>query len=536
MTNPALSTTTRDELVERMAALGDWWWTADVLQRRTHPRASSVLTYLIHGDEDGAVIGSIDLTDVDVALDVDPITGFIFGTFTDGGSGTGHGVVLYKEQGRSTTVASISSVDDGATAALTTAAGQVIAGSVTIVAGPGSGTVDFAIRVVPASVRRLQKAFPNTSTTWPSDAEVLTRALRAVATTHAKLREIKAAWSPVLEYFLRAGVVPLIKGGAQAVLIDEGLDQGASGNMTFNPEGILEDMRRAWAANDTGSPAPIKAGAGAHSAAEDFTDWAGGRLTGSVALGLRAFPVTLRFVCVQALSNNSGPRFAVSATPADGRRLGDDQKPSVAGVGTDPQTSGFDLVVGQEWIDELLGVEGLTVEYAPTITNEDSGTAMATTSTLWTVSGLKLNNSDAGRLWGIMTSATLARFYRTEADRDADDGVTGLVTYASGLANSTAFQSSAIDGLGLVVSGTTATLVLGHKFNVDFNPPQTAQPASAFEVTITETTTPSAWLRVVADGLFGSPYELNTGGSPNVVDSWLKRASPVGGRHFGDME
>ncbi len=532
MADPNLSDAQRDSLFERLGVLGGLWWLADRIQRLTHPRSDQIMVAWRNGDEGNAAITAIELTDIDLDTDTDPDDGFIYGTYTDGGAGTGHTIALYANNARSSLAATTgATVDDGATGTLTAQTGYTLTGTVTV--GAIAATANFVIVPYQPIVKRIQDQFPGTDGDFDADADMVASIKALAEDLHGNMSAFKDAVSAVAADFVRRQVIPLVKVGSEAnAMVTPNLRRESAGNISFSPTGLVHDLLRAMEDNTGGSGAILLGGPTITTPSGDFTGWSGGRLRGTPTANDRQINGTLAFVCVQGLENNAGPRFRAYLSPDDIRRYG--ATPGIRDVGPERIQGEFELTVNQLWQEPKFGITSLTIEYAPTITNS-SGTPLNTTSTNWTVVGLKSNNSDSGKLWCVVASdGTTLRFYDSEANRDADDGSTGLVTQGTGLTTATAFTSADL-GNGLVVSGTTgATFAAGNEGDVDFNAPQATDPASYFEITLASTVDPSDWVQVVRDGLFGVPYRLNSG-SANIQDGKLRRGIFGNGTLMGDI-
>lgn len=521
MSDAALTDAVRNGIFQRLGYAFGHVWHYSQQARHLHEQSVEIVVRVIAGDEDGVIITGVDLTACAIRTDTDA-DAKIWGTITDGLGGTGHTVDFYADAARSSKAGAIATVDDNSTATIVPQSGFTLAGTFTI--GPITANVNFVLVVEKWGHARALDEFPGGNTSFPSDAAVRNLIEDQLRSDYSNLVARADAWGSVAAQILTRQISPLIKPTSTAIL-SELVKPSSVGLVSVTVSGVLEDLRRAMQDN-TGGSGVIKTGPATNSTPSgSFAGWAGGRINGTPTTTDRMVPGVIGFACDKTLDARA-PTFTATFRPTDRRR------PTI--------TSPVKLTVGKTFAWPAIGLASLVVEYAPTVTTP-TGAAFSETSADWSVSGLKSSNSNGGIAYGIVNSATVVNFYESSDQRDTDDGSDGLTTQATGVAASTAFTSTDT-GSGLVITGKMGgTINVGDTVDVDFNAPQSVQPASFFEVTLAQTVAPSLWQALMrgfdaAKGALGPSYRLHSASTPNVVDSWIRAGFPLNGDYYGDTE
>lgn len=517
-----LSDTIRDRIFKRLGLPIGVAREIVLLAMQMHPQSDDYWVVKLNGDEGDTLLTKIKITAGAVGTDTDA-DGLIWGTCTDESPGAGQATVsLYKDSGRSTKV-SEGSAADGASLTLAAGSGYTLAGTLTL--GTISATFNFVLLLVQPFYKRLDDLFNGDEEDDAQNKNAVQDALDTARTQMlAAAQTLAAGAGQIMRTTFRRR---LVSRSSESVLIDPGLEQSGTGQVSEKPSGLQEDLRLAMAANSGGS-GEMKAGAATQSSSSSAASGTNVTITGPT-LGKRAVPMVLTFRCVKTLDASGPPEFEALADPTDTRRKPEDGQQSIP--------ASFPLRMGKTWKDPELGIESLVVDYTASAANSSSA-ALSTTAGDWSVEGMTSENSDSGKLWTYYDLAsTTLEFYKSEDgrdSRDADELVTQVVT------SSTATVLTTEDtGTGLVVTGKTgATLGDGAKGYVDFQPPVATQPASRFTITISQTVDPSVWTEVVRDAFIGGApgqpratqqgWELNTGSIPNIDDSWIQGGMPLG--------
>lgn len=402
---------------------------------------------------------------------------------------------------------------NGATLTITPETGYTLAGTVKIATiGVGQDEAAFRFQLIVPPIKRLFHLFDGTN----SDDDLLrVRAETELRNMRAGAAAIKNAGANLVRYFLTTKVRRNLTAVTDPNLIIEPGIRQVSGVVTERPRGIAEDLRAAQGDNSSGS-GEIKAAAATLAGAVAYPgSWDGSAVTPTY--GQRGTASLITGVCVKGL-DSTAPEFLVTRKPTDVRRAPGD------GTESETLTPARRLRIGANWKAPEWGIESLTIDYLPTVTNDGGNTLFTTTATLWSVTGMTDANSDGGRLWATyQTSDSTLRFYRSEAGRD-DLDPDELVAIKTSPGDSSTFTTETNDS-GITISGKTgATLANDDEGDVDFLAPSPEQPAAYFTITVTESTEGGEWVKQLRDSI---GWEPNTGGSPNILDGQIKACLPM---------
>jgi hypothetical protein len=508
MADPSWTDAIRDDFFDELGYALGLVALPQSLEYLFHPQNTS--KYLLATtDENGRTyFTSWRLTNGKKGTDTDA-NGWIYFKYTDGGA-TGT-LEAYNDSARSVLVATSGSVANSTSMTLTPETGYTLAG--TVMHGAPGASFNFAGQLITPPAKRIDQLFDGT---YVDDAQMKAEAIRQLTAMRAGYASARTAAQNLAAFVVRAkGKRILAAVSDQSALIQPNLRQ-RSGVVTEEPRGLLEDLRAAMDDN-TGGSAEVKAAAATLAGAvADPGDWDGSSVTPTY--GQRGYAGVVTGVCVKGL-DSTAPEFALTFKPTDTRLAPNEGNDSIPMFGR--------LRIGAQYKDPERGIEALTINYLPTIANS-TGTAVSTTATDWSVTGMTSDNSDGGKLWGRYESSdTTLRFYRSEQGRD-DADTDELVAQKTISATATAFTSEENDS-GLTVTGKTgAALADNDEFSVDFNPPSPDQPSSYFTITITESTEGGEWVKGFRRGAIGGqPWEPNTGASPNVVDGQIVAGLPL---------
>lgn len=515
MADPAWTDATRDDLHQDMGFPMGLTGFAFAAEFFFHPQNASRYLVVTTDENAEAHLSVWRITAGKLGLDTD-VNGYCWCTYDDNTPSGGNATLnVYNDSARSVLVAT-GAAADGGTLTLTPQTGYTLAGTVKTTAAAADFNFRFRFMLQVPPVRRLEQLWDNTSI---DDSQIRAAGKLCLDGMRSDFAAAKAKAQGFGAFVSNTKLRRLLSSLSDATaLADDGLkrDTGETrGAVDWRPFGLLVDMKLAQAGN-TGGSAEIKAGAGVFSGAPAYQSWTG-RTTTAATYGQRTKAALVTGTCKKALSGTP-PEFEMIRRTDDTRFM--------PGDGTQSETARFKLVLGQTWREPSWGIESILIDYAPTITNEGGGTAVGTTTTDWTVVGLKSTLSDGGKFWGIY-NAGVFEFYSTEDARDARDS-SYLVAQKTFASTTTAFSTETTT-TGLVINGKSGgTLTSGHKFNVDFNAPTPNSPVSYFTITISETTRASSWVRRMRDGAIGgAEWVPNTGSAPNLQDGWIDAGLPL---------
>lgn len=502
-------------LAELLGDLADW----------VHPQSDDFLVEVVNGDEDASKITKLKVTSCEIGVDTSE-EGIAYVDVTDENPGAGQALVeVFADQPRSVLVAQ-GSAANGAQVTLVPETGYTFAATLTL--GTIAANMELAWHICPPPQQRVSKTFDGTQIDdAQNEAAHRTRLANIRGFLQNAAREAASMPGEVMRTTVRR---LLVSRSSENALIDPGLRRqpNGGGQIEETPTGILEDWRLAQEAN-TGGSTTMKAGAATATPSLAYGQGWTGITSGGPTLGARSFPCRITYVCIKTL-DSTPPTFRALLDADDKRRQPND--------GKDSRQLPFELTIGKSWKDPSAGVEALTIDYSPSVTNS-SGTPLSTTPADYVrVAGLTADLSDGGKLYAVYRSSdTKLLFFKTSAGRDAQDEAE-LVTYVTLAVGATATVFVTEDiGNGLIVTGKTgATLANGNKATLDFVPPTPTQPASRFTLTIAHSVDPSLWVRAVRDGCIGGApgtpdrtaggWEPHTGSSPNLKDGWIRAGIP----------
>lgn len=485
-----------------------------------HPQNSKYL--VVHSDETAhTYFTSWNITACEPNVDTDA-DGWIWWKYTDGGA-TGT-LEAYRGSARDGSagnelVATSGSVANNATMTLTAQTGYVFTG--TVAHGAPAGSFNWRSQIVTPAVNRCEHLWDNTSADDSQIRAAFVNAggflprMRAAALSMLQAAQDGAAFVMRTEVRRRLQAVT-----DPTALIIPGIKR-SSFAWIEEPKGLLEDFRTACVDNTGGSGA-IEAQAATLAGAVSYGGpWDGTAVTPTY--GQRGVPALITGLCTSGLTT-SPPGFTMTRTFTDTRRA--------PGEGTQSETLARTLYIGSAWKAPEWGIESLTIDYLASVSNVTSA-LLATTASLWSVTGLRSSNSNGGIVYATyVTADTTLRFYSTSAGRDAltADLLVAQVTLAAASVN-TAFTTDENDS-GIVISGTTGAgsggvLVNLSDGDVNFNAPSATSPAGYFTITITETTAGGEWQRGTRDGSVGGQgWKASTGAGLDIVDGQILRGIP----------
>lgn len=510
MSNPAWDDTTRDRIHQRLGYLLGLQRIFSAIANWLHPQNAYYLALLISGDEEATRITKLELTAGRVRTDTD-VDGIAWGRIVDGTPNT---VNIYKEQSRSTLVAT-GTAADGATATLAPQTGYYLAGAMKL--GTISADATFAFLLLPPPYARAAIEFSGAE---QDDGQNLNVAQDAIDVARARATDAALAIRQAVGTVIRTLFSRKIASVSDVnTLINPNLVVLEGGQINEEAFGLVEDLRAAQAANASGSGV-IKAGAATQSPSTSFPGWTG-RAAATPSLSKMAVPGVYTATCKKGLDASGPPEFEIVFTPTDTRRKLNDGQSGI------PLSNR--LTMGATFKEPVLGLESLTIEYAPTITNT-TGTLLSATGTDWLMpAGLTSELSDEGTLYfRYELSDTTLEVYKSAAGalaQDPEELVTEATVAAASVNTVVNFQDigNGLTLVGKTGAGTGGALEDGDRGTVNFNAPQTTQPASAFLVTVSETVAPSAWVRTFRDALGWEPH---TASSPNLDDGWIEGGMP----------
>lgn len=500
--NPGWSSNKINALHERLGFELGLFWTFYVLARWLHPQNAEYLVFKVEGDETDALITAARFTAGTLRVDTDT-KGRLWGRVVDGTPNT---INIYNDSARSVLVAT-GTAADGATATLTPQTGYTLAGTMTL--GTIGANLTFVLLLVPPPYDRAGVEFDGDEEEDGQSTDSFRKRIEKIqALCLQAAAEASGGSAELMKTLFRRNLVSI---SAKDLILDPGLKlaTGNSGAVQEEPRGLLEDWRLGSESNTT----IVKAGGPTQSPAVAYASggWEG-KATGPT-LGTRGRPGVTTLNCVKTLTETA-PEFEAVNEPDDSRFKPDQGRASIPGK--------LRLRMGAQWKDPALGIESFLLDYKPTITNS-TGTSLSTTTTDWSVVGLKASLSAAGILYTYYDGpSTTLEFYKSSAGRDARTS-SELVTQKTSPGSSAVFTTEDL-GNGLVVTGkTNGAPANGDKGTVNFNIPQATQPAARLTITISETVAPSTWLNAInAGGVGGLSWEPHVASSPNLDAGWIE--------------
>lgn len=529
MPDPSWSDATRNDIFEDLGYAFGLAKLARALAFWLHPQNNKYL--VVHSDETahaGFTLWNITACEPGVDTDAD---GWIYWKYTDAGA-TGtleayRGATRDDSSGHEL-VATSGSVANSTSMTLTPETGYAFAG--TVMHGVLGGSFNWRSQIiVPARVRG-EHLWDNTSV---DDSQIRAAFLSAggvIPSMRSALLSALGAAQGGGSLLVRTKISRLLKAKTGPELITPGIKR-SSFAWIEEAFGLLEDLRQACVDNTGGSGAIEAQGSTLAGAVAYGGPWDGTAVTPTY--GQRGVPADITLTCKATMTASSPPRFEATRAVTDTRRA--------PGDGTQIETLDRPLYIGSAWKAPEWGIESLTINYLASVANVTSA-LLATTASLWSVSGLRTGNSNAGIVYGTyVTADTTLRFYRTSAGRASLDSaeLVGQVTLAITAIN-TAFSTDENDS-GIIISGTTGNgdgtnLVNLSDGDVNFNVPVATSPASYATIAITETTAGGEWVRGTRDGSAGAPWKFNHGAGLDVVDGQILRGIPfIHAGVYGDL-
>jgi hypothetical protein len=479
-----------------------------------HPQSAEFL--VAHSDENAhTYFTAWDITACKQGTDTSA-DGWIYWKYTDGGaSGT---LEAYNDSARSVLVATTGSVANSTSMTLTPETGYTLAG--TVMHGAPGASFNWRSQILTPAHKRLEHLFDNTQVDDPQIRAFLSGVLTRM---YAAYQQAEAAANEGWAFVMRTKLRRMLAGGVSdpnQIILDT--IKRSSFAWTQETRGLAYDLEKACEDNTGGSGAIEVQGSTLAGAVSYPGSWDGAAVTPTY--GQRGVPCVIVGQCTQTLST-SPPQFTLTRTFTDTRRA--------PGLGTQSETLSRPLYMGSAWKAPEWGIESLTIDYLASVSNVTSA-LLSTTATDWSVTGLRSTNSNAGVLYATyVTSDTTLRFYKTSAGRDAlsADELVAQVTIAAA-STATTFTTDENDS-GIVISGKTGAgsggvLVNLSDGDVNFNIPTATNPASYFQVTVTETTAGGEWVRAFREFVKWQP---NTGAGLDVTDGPILRGVP--GIHQG---
>jgi hypothetical protein len=522
VSDPSWSDATRDDLHTDLGlglGLGGMCLALEFL---LHPQANQCLVDILD-DEARSVINTWRITACEPGVDTDD-DGFIYCRLEDEDPGAGQAkIYFYRGSARDNTagneLVATAAGNNSSTLTITAETGYSLAGTVDIEAvGAGNDAHPFTIHVqVPIALR----ASYNFDGSSADDEQIKTELLARAAAMRGFIAQARVEAQEFCAFLMRTKFRTALITGSGSVSGDNLLVTTRNNNDGAIEEtysGLLEDLRRAQAAN-TGGSAEIKAGSATLSGSVTFPGWQG--TASGPTYGQRGVAAQITWRCIKKLTSTP-PQFQAVRTTTDKRRR--------PGEGTQSEEMiGRPLTIGSEWSAKEWGINALTVNYKAALSSVTNN-LLSTTAGDWTVAELTNSNSSEGVFYPHYDGSTL-RFYKTVAGRTAQDtsDVAASATVANTAINST-FQATGSTGLtinGKTGNGNGTNLVTGSTATLDFQAP-TVTGNSLFRLTIAEADDGSEWQKRMRDlGVGGINYYVNNGASPNLKDAWIKRCLPL---------
>lgn len=518
MSDPNWSDAVRDDLHGDLGYPIGLGGLALALEMWCHPQANQCLTDVLAHEDLRAVVTNFRITACEPGVDTDDES-IVYPLVKDETPGTDEVTIRFyrgaaRDNSAGNELVATAAGDNSTTLTITPESGYTLAGTVDVGAiGVGLADHEFCLHVSPPPAKRILQLFTGSDV---DDGQIREELGRAIVDMAAFFRQARQRAEQAAAFVERTKTRRLLV--AAGITSDQQLLVTTRNPTTqaVTYSGLLEDHRRAQAANTGGSGA-IKAAAHTLSGSISFPGWQG-TATGPT-YGQRGVAASLAIRCVKALTSTP-PQMQVTVTPTDARRRGAD--------GTRSFVLSDLITIGREWSAKEWGIEALTLDYKASVANVTNA-LVSTTASDWDVSGLTSGNSSAGKLWGYYDGSTI-KFYTTEAGRDAqdEDDVVASVTTTTGQVSTT---KTAEGATGLTIGFTTGAgsggaLVSGSTFDVDFQAP-TVAGGSMCTLTIAESEG-GQWQKRMRDGAIGGVgYAPNTGSSPNLTDAQIRAGLPV---------
>ena len=518
MADPNWSNAVRDDIAEDEGYSLGLSMFSRAIEFFLHPQAAGFLHECT--DEIQATIFSVwRITACKPGVDTDA-NGFVWWQETDETPGAGQARLrayrgILRDNSAGNELVAQGNAANGATITLVPEVGYTLAG--TVLLGAPTVSRDFRGQILVPPIKRFLQLFDGSSA---DDEQIRAFAEQRLRSMRGGAQTMKAAANEIEEFVLRTKVRRQLPGTSHpTALLLPGLSQ-VSGVVTYRPAGLREDLRRAMDDN-TGGAGEIKVAAGAFAGALAYAagGWAGSPATPSYGQRALASTVTLR--CTLGLNASGPPKFTATRRLTDRRRAPNE--------GKDDETLPQLLWIGKEWQAKEWGIDAVTVQYLASIANVTSA-LLSTTPGDWSATGLTTENSTDGQVFVHYDGATL-KAYATAAGRTAQNST--LVVAQRTTPNTddlTVVTLEQVNESGLTIVGKTGAgvgslLVTGSVGDVHFNPPSANEPVSQITIPIVESTEVGEWGAAFRDA--PSPWVLNTGAAPNLVDGAVVKGLPM---------
>ncbi len=497
MPNPAISQTEADRLFDRVLhALRK----AEAVRELKERFESSDAKVIEWGDVNDNTT-TWDLSGVELGVNTDA-AGRIFVRVTGAGPFTVKGYKATGGGGSDEMFTGSGAAD--ATVTLTAANSSGISGSVVLGSSPTADTSDnHKLRVLPGFDEHDRHVFDGAEdedgklrSAHQTFNESVVNSLQSLEDQAVALLESELAQDFISRVIKAASEDTLSK----VINVDDDV-------VTLSVTGVVEDLREAMEDNTTEQKVAVTTLAAGSVTYDSGNSGAGTLTIGAVNPNL--VPGTVTVKC----SNESIPeRFTVSFRP--------DQ------AFADKITGQQDLVVGKGWIDPDLNISLTLNRTYDKNSTDGSNLEVAAVADITGVTGLSLDESDDGVLYGKIVangSNWDVEFYKASGRTTAD-----LVAKATNVATGAVFTATQQNRSGLSIgwkvgSGPTN----GNTFELDTNPFKVGPPADVMTFAITRSAKgeiQDAWREHMG-------WYLHQGASPTIPDTLLQR----GGRAIVEL-
>lgn len=292
-------------------------------------------------------------------------------------------------------------------------------------------------------------------------------------------------------------VDPALPYKSEATEIDEGA-------VTVTPDSALERLRQNWAANTTVQKVAVTTIAAGSASYAGSNSGASTATLGSPGPNLE--PGTVQAVCVVEGPSFDDIAFDVSFVPTDG-------KGAIRAKNR--------LTVSKTWDDPNIPI---SISLRPTylLSGDDGdGTDVAAASSITAMTGLDADNSDDGKLYGLVSGTSGAWVYKFYSDSSRSL----LVAQATAVAANAAFQATSRNKSGVTVGWVAGSAPAdGDTFAIDMQPHKKGTSTTApdsFTIAITR----SALGRIQDTARRYHGWKYHQASSPTFADTFLARGS-----------
>jgi len=281
-------------------------------------------------------------------------------------------------------------------------------------------------------------------------------------------------------------------------------DEGA---ITVSVDGAFERMRQNHAANTTVQKVAVNTIAAA--AASYGSTNVGSSAATLGTPGPNFEPGLIQFVCTKEGPEYDEIEFTGTFTPSDG-------------IGA--KTGANKLRVDKTWDDPDIPLS-ISLRPGYTLTGDDGdGTDVAAVSNITAITGLNADNSDGGKLYGLVSGSAGAWVYSFYAD----SGHTSLVAQSAAVAAGASFSATSRNRSNVTVGWKAGSSpAAADAFVIDYKPHKAGTSTLAPDsFTIAITRTAKGRIQEATREFHG--WKMNQGSSPTLPDTLLDK----GGAHF----